>query len=214
MANEVALPLVPGNLPSRALDLGGAGLGLVLAAPLLLVAACAIRLTMGSPVLFRQTRTGLHERPFTLLKLRTMRNDRDADGKLLPGRQRLTPVGRLLRSLSIDELPQLWNVLRGDMALVGPRPLYPEYLPYYTMRERLRHLVRPGLTGLAQTSGRNSLHWDARLECDARYVETKSFALDVAILLRTVLKVLARSDVRDAAIQGSLVGLRARNSSR
>jgi lipopolysaccharide/colanic/teichoic acid biosynthesis glycosyltransferase len=193
----------------RALDVAGAAFGLVLAAPLMLMAAIGIRLNMGSPVLFRQRRLGRFERPFTLLKFRTMRPPEDGDGRPLAPSQRLTPTGRLLRQLSIDELPQLWNVLRGDMSLVGPRPLYVEYLPYYTERERKRHLARPGLTGLAQISGRNRAQWDDRLELDVQYVEARSLSLDLAIIMKTVIRVLRREDVMDAAIQGSLAKHRA-----
>jgi len=188
----------------RALDMLGALLGLLLAAPLMLASALVIRLVMGSPVLFRQVRVGRDERPFTLHKFRTMNEARDAQGELLPASARLTRLGRCLRYLSLDELPQLWNVLIGDMSLVGPRPLHLQYLPYYTDRERRRHLVRPGLTGLAQVSGRNSLGWDERLEMDARYVETRSVALDLQILWRTARKVVDRSDVRDTPVEGSL----------
>jgi lipopolysaccharide/colanic/teichoic acid biosynthesis glycosyltransferase len=188
----------------RVLNLLGALLGLLLAAPLMLASALVIRLVMGPPVLFRQVRVGRDERPFTLYKLRTMDEPRDAHGELLPASARLTRLGRCLRYLSLDELPQLWNVLIGDMSLVGPRPLHVQYLPYYTDRERRRHLVRPGLTGLAQVSGRNSLGWDERLEMDARYVETRSVALDLQILWRTARKVVDRSDVRDTPVEGSL----------
>ena len=196
------------ELAHRVLDLVGASFGLLLAAPLLVAAAAAVRLVMGPPVLFRQTRVGRRERPFTLLKLRTMTDPRGADGDLLPPAQRLTRLGKLLRGLSIDELPQLWNVLRGDMSLVGPRPLRIEYLPYYTERERRRHLVRPGLTGLAQVSGRNSLPWDQRLELDVRYVETKTLALDLHLILRTFESAVKGRDVLDDPIQGSLTSYR------
>lgn len=193
----------------RALDLAGAVFGLVAAAPLMLMAAIGIGLNMGSPVLFRQRRLGRSERAFTLLKFRTMRPPLDENGRQLSPSQRLTPTGRILRQLSIDELPQFWNVLRGDMSLVGPRPLYLEYLPYYTARERLRHAVRPGLTGLAQITGRNRAEWDDRLEMDVRYIEARSLWLDVSILLKTVVQVLRREDVMDTAIQGSLAKHRA-----
>jgi sugar transferase EpsL len=192
------------HFASRLLDIAGASVGLVLGAPLLLVSAAVVWVAMGRPVLFRQLRLGRDERPFWMAKLRTMSDERGPDGALLPGRRRLTRVGRWLRALSLDEIPQLWNVLKGEMSLVGPRPLYARYLPYYTVRERTRHLVRPGLTGLAQVSGRNSLTWDERLELDAQYVERKSLALDLHLLLLTVGKVLARRDVRDEPIQGSL----------
>ncbi len=194
----------PAPSEGRALDLAGASLGLLLGWPLLALSALAVRLTMGSPVLFRQVRVGRDERPFTLLKLRTMNEARDEQGRLLPGRQRLTRVGRVLRATSLDELPQLWNVLRGEMSLVGPRPLHVDYLPYYTPRERLRHQVRPGITGLAQVRGRNRLTWDERLELDAQYVERKSLALDLRLLLETVGKVLSRRDVGEAAREGNL----------
>jgi lipopolysaccharide/colanic/teichoic acid biosynthesis glycosyltransferase len=204
----------PGEqLAHRALDLVGATFGLAVAAPLMLMAAIGIGLNMGSPVLFRQRRLGRSERAFTLLKFRTMRPPLDEEGRQVSPSQRLTPTGRILRQLSIDELPQLWNVLRGDMSLVGPRPLYHEYLPYYTARERMRHAVRPGLTGLAQISGRNRAQWDDRLELDVRYVETRSPWLDVHILLKTVVQVLRREDVMDTAIQGSLAKHRGRRRS-
>jgi lipopolysaccharide/colanic/teichoic acid biosynthesis glycosyltransferase len=168
-----------------------------------------VLLNMGRPVLFRQRRLGRSERPFVLVKFRTMGPRDSEDGRALTPSERLTPTGRLLRQLSIDELPQLWSVLRGDMSLVGPRPLYPEYLPYYSPRERKRHLVRPGLTGLAQVMGRDRAAWDERLELDVRYVESKSLLLDLWIMLRTVGKVVARSDILDTAVQGSLAGHRA-----
>lgn len=159
--------------------------------------ALAIRWKMGAPVLFRQVRPGRYERPFTLLKFRTMHNTRGADGRLLPAPQRITRLGLFLRKASLDELPQLLNVLRGDMSFVGPRPLLCAYLPFYRERERLRHSVRPGITGLAQVSGRNTLPWDERLELDARYSETMSLALDARIVLQTLLKVLRREGVID-----------------
>jgi lipopolysaccharide/colanic/teichoic acid biosynthesis glycosyltransferase len=199
----------PGESLSRGFDLIAAAVGLVLAAPLMLAAAAAVLLNMGRPVLFPQRRVGWYDRPFTLIKFRTMSPRHDANGRALTATERLTPTGRLLRQFSIDELPQLWNVLRGEMSLVGPRPLYLEYLPYYTPRERKRHLVRPGLTGLAQVMGRNTARWDDRLELDVRYVESKSLLLDLRILLRTVGKVIARSDVLDDAIEGSLAKHRA-----
>ena len=198
-----------GRSAQRALDLVGAAFGLVIGAPLMLMAAIVIRLNMGPPVLFRQRRLGRHEQPFTLLKFRTMRPPEDYRGRPLTASQRLTPTGRILRQLSIDELPQLWSVFRGEMSLVGPRPLYIEYLPYYTERERKRHKVRPGLTGLAQISGRNRSQWDDRLETDVRYVEASCLWLDLRILMTTVVRVLRRDDVMDTAIQGSLAKHRA-----
>ena len=168
--------------------------GLILCTPVLGVLYLLL-LSEGRPVFFRQARPGLHGRPFTMLKFRTMTDARDHEGYLLPDAQRLTRLGRFLRSSSLDELPELWNVLRGDMSLVGPRPLLMSYLPYYTEREQKRHLVRPGITGLAQVSGRNLLGWDERLELDVQYVENGSLLLDLRILLQTVVKALGRSDV-------------------
>lgn len=177
----------------RLLDVGFAALGLLVSAPVLLLAALLIRLTMGAPVLFRQVRPGLQEKPFTLYKLRTMREVYRPDGTPLSDGMRLTSLGRLLRVTSLDELPQFYNILRGEMSFVGPRPLLPRYLPYYTERERLRHCVRPGLTGLAQIAGRNGLDWAERLELDARYAEQQSLRLDGQIVARTFLAVLKRS---------------------
>lgn len=179
----------------RVLDVTvAAGLLLVLW-PLLLLLAVLVRRRLGAPVLFTQTRMGKGEQTFKLLKFRTMTNARGADGALLPDAVRLTPFGQWLRATSLDELPELWNILRGRMSLVGPRPLLPEYLPYYTKREQLRHRMRPGITGLAQVNGRNALGWDARLELDAQYVEQFSFLRDLGILLKTVAVVLRREGI-------------------
>lgn len=170
------------------------GLLAVFALPMVLV-ALAIRLTMGPPVLFRQRRPGKDRKEFTLLKFRTMTDARDANGRPLPDSQRLTPLGRLLRKTSLDELPQLINVLRGEMSLVGPRPLLSRYLPYYTARESLRFSVPPGITGWAQIHGRNALGWDDRLALDAWYVENWSLGLDLRILAKTVLCLFRRRGV-------------------
>jgi lipopolysaccharide/colanic/teichoic acid biosynthesis glycosyltransferase len=181
--------------PRRLLDVLGAAAGLLLSLPILLAAIIAVRLSLGAPVFFRQVRPGRNERLFALFKLRTMTNATDARGRPLPEVIRITPLGILLRRLSIDELPPLWNVLRGEMALVGPRPLFTRYLPCYSPREHTRHLVLPGITGLAQISGRNLMAWDDRLELDARYVERRSLAFDLWILRQTVRKVLGSSGV-------------------
>lgn len=174
----------------RGLDILGALLGLLLLAPVMGLTALAIRLEDGSPVLFRQSRTGRGGEVFTLCKFRTMRDVRDEEGRLLADGERLTSVGRVLRRFSLDELPQLWNVLKGEMSLVGPRPLLPEYLPVYTERERLRHLVKPGLTGLAQINGRHLLPFSRRLELDSWYAEHWNLGMDLSILLRTLPKAL------------------------
>jgi lipopolysaccharide/colanic/teichoic acid biosynthesis glycosyltransferase len=163
--------------------------------PILAVIALLVYAKLGRPVLFWQERPGLYGKPFTICKFRTMLDARDAVGCLLPDSQRLTRLGRFLRRTSLDELPELWNVLKGDMSLVGPRPLLMEYMAFYTERENRRHLVRPGMTGLAQISGRNWLPWDERLELDVQYVESVSFELDAYILLKTIWSVLSRRDV-------------------
>jgi sugar transferase EpsL len=173
----------------RVLDIVVALTLLVLLSPLLIITAILIRLRLGSPIFFRQQRIGKGDRPFRLIKFRTMLNG-DA-----PDEQRLTPFGRWLRETSIDELPELWNILTGSMSLVGPRPLLPQYLPHYTPREALRHTMRPGVTGLAQVNGRNAITWDARLELDAQYVEQFSFTNDLRILWRTAAVVLQREGI-------------------
>lgn len=158
----------------------------------------------GAGAIFYQERPGKDEKIFKVIKFKSMTDERDANGKLLPDAQRLTKVGSFVRKTSIDELPQLINVLKGDMALIGPRPLLPEYLPYYTERERLRHTVRPGITGWAQVNGRNNVTWDQKLEYDAYYVEHLSFAMDVKVLLTTIQKVLGGKDV--VVIPGNKAG--------
>ncbi|MBX9959579.1 MAG: sugar transferase [Burkholderiaceae bacterium] len=170
------------------------GLLLVLALPLLLLWGL-VRCKLGSPVLFRQVRPGLHGRPFMMVKFRTMTDERGADGELLPDAQRLTSFGRFLRATSLDELPELWNVLRGEMSLVGPRPLLMEYLPLYSPEQARRHEVRPGITGWAQVNGRNALSWEDRFKLDIWYVDHRSLWLDVRILWLTVRKVIVREGI-------------------
>jgi len=179
----------------RGLDIGLAATALVLAAPVLLLVAIAVRVNLGGPVLFRQQRPGLHGRPFTMVKFRTMRDALGRDGRPLPDADRLTPFGTLLRSTSLDELPELWNVVRGDMSLVGPRPLLMEYLDRYTPEQARRHEVRPGVTGWAQVNGRNAVSWEERFRLDVWYVEHRSLRLDLRILLRTLALVLRRTGV-------------------
>lgn len=168
---------------------------LVLAAPVMAVVAVLVRLRLGSPVLFRQTRPGLHGRLFTLHKFRTMTDERGPDGEFLDDADRLTPFGQRLRALSLDELPELWDVVRGEMSLVGPRPLLVEYLDEYTPEQARRHQARPGITGWAQVNGRNAANWRDRLEMDVWYVDHQSPWLDLRILVRTVLAVLRRSGI-------------------
>ena len=184
----------PGR-PKRAFDLVVASVGLIVLAPLLSVTALAIRLSLGRPVVFAQRRPGRHARPFTLYKFRTMRAARGPDGEFLPDRERLTRLGRFLRQTSIDELPELINVIRGDMSLVGPRPLLMEYLPRYTREQARRHDVRPGITGWAQLNGRNTLPWERRFALDVWYVEHQSCRLDIRILMLTLWKALAQVGV-------------------
>jgi len=179
----------------RAIDVAGAGTLLVLAAPVLAVLACAMAATMGFPLLFRQTRTGLGGRCFTLFKLRTMRPTDAPKFSVDADEARLTPLGRFLRASSLDELPQLWNVLRGDMSLVGPRPLLPQYLGRYSAEQARRHEVKPGITGLAQVSGRNALSWKEKFHLDVWYVDHQSLLLDAKLLIRTVLALVRRRDV-------------------
>ena len=179
----------------RLLDVVGAAVALVLTAPLQAAIALAIRVTMGSPVVFAQQRPGLAGRPFLLYKFRTMRDLRDGDGRLLPDEQRITRLGRFLRQTSLDELPELVNVLKGEMSLVGPRPLLMSYLDRYTPEQARRHDVRPGLTGLAQVAGRNELTWEERFGHDVWYVDHASVWLDLKILARTVGMVLRREGI-------------------
>jgi len=194
----------------RVLDILISGIGLICISPVLLVLAILVRVKLGSPVIFKQERPGLNEQIFTLKKFRTMTDARDGEGNLLPDAERLTKFGKFLRSTSLDELPELWNIFCGDMSLIGPRPLLVSYLPYYTDREKLRHTVRPGLTGLAQVSGRNFLEWDKRLEKDVEYVENLSFGLDVKIFFTTVKKVFVREDVAvdTNQLEGNLAKIR------
>jgi sugar transferase EpsL len=180
----------------RLLDIAASAGALVVLAPLFLLLALLVRCFLGSPIFFRQQRSGRGKKGFTILKFRTMTDAKDAAGQLLSDTQRLTRFGRFLRASSLDELPELWNILKGDMSLVGPRPLLPRYDAYYSEREARRFTALPGLTGWAQINGRNDLAWDDRLECDAWYVEACSFGLDVKILLLTVVKVLRRDNVQ------------------
>lgn len=171
-----------------------ASLLLLLSLPMLLLYVVA-RVEFGTPVFFRQTRPGLHGRPFTMVKFRTMTSERGPDGELLPDAERLTALGRFLRASSLDELPELWNVLRGEMSMVGPRPLLMEYLPLYSAEQARRHDVRPGITGWAQVNGRNAIEWDERFRLDIWYVEHRSFWLDLRILWLTARKVFAREGI-------------------
>lgn len=179
----------------RLLDMILSLIALIVLSPVFLIVAVLVRIKLGSPVIFHQKRPGYQEKIFKLCKFRTMTEAKDAEGNLLPDAERLTPFGNFLRKTSLDELPELWNILKGDMSIVGPRPLLVGYLPYYTKKEQLRHSVRPGLTGLAQVSGRNFIAWDERLAKDVEYVQNISFLMDIKILWKTVMVVLKKDDV-------------------
>lgn len=179
----------------RIIDILGAGLGLLLFSTVLAIVAYKIGREMGSPVLFRQTRPGRQGKPFQMIKFRTMRDEIDTDGRPLPDAERLTKLGQFLRSSSIDELPELWNVLKGDMSLVGPRPLLMEYLPLYSPEQARRHEVRPGVTGWAQVNGRNAISWDEKFTLDVWYVDNNSLWLDMKIIWLTVGKLIKREGI-------------------
>lgn len=179
----------------RLFDIVISALLLVFLSPLFLVLVLSVRLSLGSPVLFKQIRPGLHGKPFTMYKFRTMTDEMDEHGRLLPDEQRLTKLGRFLRSTSLDELPELINVLKGDMSLVGPRPLLMDYLPLYTPEQARRHEVRPGITGWAQVNGRNEISWEEKFEYDVWYVDNRSFLLDIKILWMTLIAVLRREGI-------------------
>lgn len=188
----------------RLFDITAATTAMVALTPVYAFVGYKVKKNLGSPVLFKQTRPGRYGEPFEMVKFRTMIDAHDEQGNALPDSERLTDFGRFLRKTSLDELPGLWNVVKGDMSLVGPRPLLVKYLPYYTEEENKRHDIRPGLTGLAQVSGRNALTWEDKLALDVEYVEKQNLLLDMKIILRTVYKVFQGSDVLEAAPQGPL----------
>ena len=179
----------------RAFDIVASTSALVVLSPVLAITAYKVKKELGSPVLFRQTRPGLHGKPFEMIKFRTMKDATDKEGNALPDSERLTDFGKKLRASSLDELPELWNVLKGDMSLVGPRPLLMEYLPLYSAEQAKRHNVRPGVTGYAQVNGRNSLSWEDKFKLDTWYVEHQSLWLDMKILLKTVKKVIIKDGI-------------------
>ena len=179
----------------RFFDIVSSLIAIIVLSPVLVITSILVRTKLGSPVLFKQERPGKDEKIFTLIKFRTMTDERDENGELLPDEVRLTKFGKFLRSTSIDELPELFNILKGDMSVIGPRPLLVQYLPYYTEEERHRHDVRPGLSGLAQANGRNNVTWEEKFAWDIKYVNEMSLILDINILLKTVFNVLKRDDV-------------------
>ena len=179
----------------RVLDIAIASTALVILSPVYAFVAYKVRKNLGSPVLFRQVRPGLYGQPFEMIKFRSMKDAVDVQGNPLPDSERLTPFGKMLRSSSLDEMPELWNVIKGEMSIVGPRPLLTEYLPLYNAEQAKRHNVRPGMTGHAQVNGRNAISWEEKFKLDTWYVENQSLWLDFKIMLKTVKKVLAKEDI-------------------
>lgn len=179
----------------RLLDIVIASTALIILSPLYAFVAYKVKKNLGSPVLFRQVRPGLNGKPFEMIKFRTMKDAVDSNGNPLPDSERLTPFGKMLRATSLDEMPELWNVIKGDMSVVGPRPLLMEYLPLYNQEQAKRHLVRPGMTGHAQVNGRNAISWEEKFKLDTWYVENRSTWLDFKIMFKTVHKVLAKDDI-------------------
>lgn len=179
----------------RAMDFILSLMAIIVLSPVLIIVGVLVRIKLGSPGLFKQKRPGLNEKIFTMYKFRTMTDEKDENGELLPDSVRLTKFGRMLRSTSLDELPELFNILKGDMSIVGPRPLLERYLPYYTETEKLRHTVRPGLSGLAQINGRNNLDWDNRLGLDVEYVNKLNIVIDIKIIIKTIIKAIKKEGV-------------------
>ncbi len=192
----------------RILDFSLSGLALVILSPVILITAVLVRLKLGTPIIFAQDRPGRNEKIFKMYKFRTMTNQTDAYGEMLPDEVRLTNFGKKLRSTSLDELPELINILKGDMSIVGPRPLLVRYLPYYKPHERKRHCVRPGLTGLAQVNGRNFLNWEERFALDIKYVENISFLMDLTIIWKTIQKVCKRQDIMEMDRDKNTIGFK------
>jgi lipopolysaccharide/colanic/teichoic acid biosynthesis glycosyltransferase len=180
----------------RIFDILSSGLGLLVLSPIFILIGIMVWIKLGRPIFFMQVRPGLNAKPFTMVKFRTMKDSRDSSGDLLPDEIRLTKLGKFLRSTSLDELPELWNVLKGDMSLVGPRPLLMDYLAYFSNEQKKRHNVRPGITGLAQVNGRNAINWDQKLTYDVQYIEKISLLNDLIILTRTIYTVLSQRGIR------------------
>jgi len=185
-------------MSKRILDIIISLLAIILLSPILIIIAFLIRKNLGSPIIFSQQRPGLYGKPFNMYKFRTMTNDRDKEGRLLSNELRHTPFGNMLRKTSLDELPELWNVIKGDMSIVGPRPLLMDYLPLYNEEQAKRHKVRPGMTGYAQVNGRNAISWEKKFELDTWYVENQSIWLDFKIMFQTVKKVLIKEGINQS----------------
>lgn len=200
------------NYIKRLIDFFAALFGLILLSPIFIIVMVGLFFANDGKPFFFQKRPGLHNRVFEIIKFKTMNDRRDSSGKLLPDAERLTKIGSFVRKTSLDEIPQLINVLKGDMSLIGPRPLLVKYLPYYTEREKLRHTVRPGITGLAQVNGRNNISWDDKLEMDAKYVEELSFTNDIKILLKTIQNVISQKDIIVASCESNDLDIVRNNS--
>lgn len=200
------------NYIKRLIDFFAALFGLILLSPIFIIVMVGLFFANDGKPFFFQKRPGLHNRVFEIIKFKTMNDRRDSSGKLLPDTERLTKIGSFVRKTSLDEIPQLINVLKGDMSLIGPRPLLVKYLPYYTEREKLRHTVRPGITGLAQVNGRNNISWDEKLEMDAKYVEELSFTNDIKILLKTIQNVISQKDIVVASCESNDLDIVRNNS--
>jgi len=192
------------NYIKRLIDFIASFVAIIILSPVLILVALLVRINLGSPIIFKQYRPGMNEQIFRMYKFRTMTDEKDTNGELLPNRVRLTNFGRFLRSTSLDELPELLNILKGDMSFIGPRPLVTEYLPYYTDEERTRHSVKPGLSGLAQINGRNIASWEQRFRYDIDYVNNITFLGDLKIMIKTLLKVIKRADVGEPGIDDPL----------
>ena len=198
--NKIVKKTLYSRIFKRFIDIFVSFISILILSPIMLIIALLVWIFLGSPIVFTQKRPGKNEKIFKIYKFRTMSNKTDKDGKLLPDSMRLTKFGKILRATSLDELPQLFNILKGDMSLVGPRPLSVKYLPYYTDEEKIRHNVRPGLTGLAQIKGRNNLNWDDKLKYDIEYVKNLSFLLDIKIIILTFIKIFKTSDVVERGV--------------
>lgn len=185
----------------RIIDVLASGIGLIILSPVFLILFLLVRTKLGSPVIFKQKRPGKDERIFDMYKFRTMTDEKDSAGNLLPDDERLTPFGKKLRSTSLDELPELWNIFKGDMSIIGPRPLLVKYLPLYNKSQKKRHSVRPGLTGLAQINGRNAISWEDKFKYDVEYVDDLTFFMDVKIFIKTIKKVFVKEGITSSSSQ-------------
>lgn len=200
--NKTKNTLIYNKFIKRIFDFSAAFIAILILSPIFLIVSTMAAFMLGTPIIFKRKRPGLDEKLFTIYKFRTMTNKRDENGELLPDKDRLTKFGRFLRASSIDELPELFNILKGDMSIVGPRPLAEDYLPHYTEEEKRRHHVRPGLTGLAQVMGRNNLSWEEKFAYDIEYVDNMSFLMDMKIIFKTIRKLFVKSEIGERGMNG------------